>query len=263
LGIRFRLGRDIEWSDTFSSRRVAVVNETFAGHVLKQADPLGHRFRFGPGGPLTEVIGLVEDGQYQSLTEAATPAVFVPILQHYNTTTVLLVKSSLPGGQMISAMRAAMQDLDSGIPLFGVGTLDQMLSLPLLPMRVAAVALGSFGLLALVLAATGVYGLVAYAVARRRREVAIRVALGASAIQVLRLLLGRISIVIGVGALVGLGLAVASDQLLRAIVYQASPRDVGTLLVVGGAIGFVGLVASLTPARRALRINPARALHVE
>jgi predicted permease len=263
LGIRFRLGRDIEWSDSFSSRRVAVVNETFAGHVLKQADPLGQRFRFGPGGPLTEVIGLVEDGQYQSLTEAATPAVFVPILQHYNTTTVLLVKSSLPSGQMISAMRAAMQDLDSGIPLFGVGTLDQMLSLPLLPMRVAAVALGSFGLLALVLAATGVYGLVAYAVARRRREVAIRVALGASGMQVLRLLLGRISIVIGVGAMVGLGFAVASDQLLRSIVYQASPRDVGTLLVVGAGIGLVGLVASLTPARRALRINPARALHVE
>jgi predicted permease len=263
LGIRLVQGRDIDWRDTEASRRVAVINEAFARQVLRTRDAVGRHFWYGPQGPPIEVVGVVETGRYRSLTGPETPAVFEPILQAYNTTTVLLVRSSWPAGEMAGEIRRVMNSLDPSLPLFGARSLEEMLGFVLLPMRVAAIALGAFGVLAAMLAATGVHGTVAYAVARRRREIAIRVAVGATGRSILRLVLRRVAILIALGGLLGLALALATRGLLSGIVYQGSANDWATLAAVALIVGVVGLFACWLPARRALRLDPAAALNLE
>jgi predicted permease len=263
LGIRMLQGRDIDWRDTSTSRRVAVVNEAFAHHILRARDVVGRHFRYGSQGPPIEVVGVVETGKYQSLTEGETPVVFEPILQAYNTTTVILVRSSWPAGRMGVEIRRVINSIEPSMPLFGVRSVEEMLGFALLPMRVAAIALGAFGLLAVMLAATGIHGVVSYAVARRRREIAIRVAVGATSRSILRLVLRRIAILVMVGALLGLPLALATGGLLGSIVYQESVNDMTMLSGVALIVGLVGLFACWLPARRALRVDPAAALYVE
>src|SRR5206468_7914242 len=213
LGIRMLQGRDIDWRDRATSRRVAVVNEAFARQVLRAREPVGRHYRYGSQGPPVEVVGMVETGKYQAVTEAETPVVFEPILQSYNTTTVVLVRSARPTGDVVGEIRRVTSSIDPAMPLFGVGSVEQMLGFVLLPMRVGAIALGAFGLLAVMLAATGIHGIVAYAVARRRREIAIRVAIGATSRSILHLVLRRIATLIAVGVLVGLALALATGGL--------------------------------------------------
>jgi predicted permease len=263
LDIRMLQGRDIDWRDTSASRRVVVVNEAFANQILGGRDVLGRHFRYGSQGPPIEVVGVVETGKYQSLTESETPAVFEPILQAYNTTTVMLVRSSRPSGEVASDIRRVMHSLDPSLPLFGVRGVEEMLGFVLLPMRVAAIALGAFGVLAVMLAATGIHGVVSYAVARRRREIAIRIAIGATRGSILRLVLRRITTLVTIGALVGLPFAVATGGLLRSIVYRGSVNDVWTLFGVFLIVAAVGLMACWLPARRALRLAPATALYLE
>jgi predicted permease len=263
LGIRLLEGRDIDWHDTSTSRRVAVVNETFARQILRTRNAVGRHFREGLRGPLTEVVGVVETGRYQSLTEPETPVLFDPILQAYNTTTVMLVRSTLPSNEMQQEIRRVITSVDPSLPLFGVQSVKEMLAFVLLPMRVASIALGAFGLIAVMLAGTGIYGVVSYAVARRRREIAVRVAIGATRRIILRLILRRVVALLAVGALLGLPLAVAASGFLRSIVYQQSLTDTATLLGVAVIVVFVGLLASWMPVRRALRLDPAAALSVE
>jgi predicted permease len=263
LGVRLRNGRDVESRDTRTSPRVAVVNDTFVTQLLHGREAVGQHVRVGPGGPFIEIVGVVADGKYQTLTESHTPAVFMPILQQYNTATVLVVRSSLPSYEVAGAIQRVMHDLDPALALFEVGPLERMLGLVLLPMRVAGIALGGFGLLAVMLAATGIHGLIAYAVTRRRREVAIRVALGATHKQILRLVVGRTAVLVGSGLLVGMALAIATRRLLQAVVYEASPADPLTLLMVIGVMGGVGLISCWGPTRRSLRLSPAKALHAD
>ena len=211
----------------------------------------------------TEIIGMVEDGKYESLTEPAKPVVFEPILQRYNATTTILVKSPLPSEQIVGAVRQAVAALDPSLPLYGAGTVEQMLGFALFPSQAAAVALSAFGILALLLAATGIHGLVAYAVSRRRREIGIRIAIGAGAASVLRVVLGRIAVLLAVGAAAGLALALAAGQLLANVVYQVSPRDPVVFGAVAVTIVAVGALASWAPARRSLRTQPIEALRTE
>jgi predicted permease len=264
LGIRRELGRDIEWRDTAGVPRVAIVNRAFARTVMRTGNPIGRHFEWGwRTNEPTEIIAVVEDGKYESLTERATPAVFEPIMQRYNATTVILVKSSLPSEQIVAALRQAIASLDPSLPLYESGTVQQMLGFAMFPSQAAAVALSAFGILAMVLAATGIHGLVAYAVSRRRREIGIRIAIGASAGNVLRVVLGRIALLLGIGAAAGLLLAVAAGQLLSTIVYQASPRDPLTLAIVAAIIVAVGATAAWMPARRSLTTHPMDALRPE
>jgi predicted permease len=263
LGIRILQGRDIDWRDTSTSRRIVVVNEAFANQIFGERDVLGRRFRYGAQGPPIEVVGVVETGKYQSLTEAEAPAVFEPVLQAYNTTTVILVRSSRKSGEVASDIRRVMHSLDPSLPLFGVRGVEEMLGFVLLPMRVAAVALGAFGVLAVMLAATGIHGVVSYAVARRRREIAIRVAVGATGGSIVQLVLRRIAVLVVLGVLTGFPLAIATGGLLGSIVYQGSVNNASTMLGVLVIVGLVGLAASWLPARRALRLQPATALYLE
>ena len=263
MGIQLLAGREFDWHDDRKAPLVAVINQTFARQIMHTENPLGKRFRFGLGGKLRQIIGLVEDGKYESLTESPKPAVFQPILERYNPTTTLIVKSSVPETQMVPEMRQAIARLDPHLPFFGTGSLEQMLGFAFFPTRAAAVALSAFGVLAIMLAATGIHGLVSYAVARRVREIGIRIAVGARPAQVIRLVLGRLMVLLIVGATLGLALALAAGQVLASIVYQASPRDPEVLAAVILTVALIGLLASWAPMRRALRVEPTVALRVE
>src|SRR5262249_14240527 len=203
LGIRVLQGREVEDRDTLHAPSVAVVNEAFARQVFRTTDVLGRRFRYGWSGTWTEVVGVVEDGKYLMLNESPRPAVFEAIAQHYSSTVILSVRSSLPSDEVAKSMRAAIARLDPRLPLYETQSLESMLAFVLVPSRVASVALGAFGLLAFLLALTGLYGVVTNAVARRHREIGIRVAIGATPSQVVRLVVSRTIILLGVGAVAG------------------------------------------------------------
>jgi predicted permease len=259
LGTRLLAGRDFTWHDDAHAPAVAIVNQTFARQVMKSANPVGRRFLEG-GHASVEVVGMVEDGKYQSLTESPRQVVFYAAAQRYDEATVLLVRSSLPDAGMARALRRTMTELDPQLPLYALGSVRQMLDLAYLPARAATVALGAFGVLALMLAITGVYGLAAYTVSRRVREIGIRVAVGARGRQVLQSVLGRIGVLLVAGSAAGLAMGMASARLLASIVYQATPRDPWVLGGVGCTMALAALVSAWIPARRAISVDPIRSL---
>jgi predicted permease len=263
MGTKLLAGRDFTWHDDAKSPPVAIINMAFGRQVLRSENAVGKRFRSGLNGPLTEVVGVVEDGKYVSLTESQQPALFWPILQSHNSTTTLEVRSSLPATLVVDEVRQTMARLDPELPLYGTGSLDQMLGFAFFPTHAAAIALSAFGVLAIMLAVTGIHGLVSYAVARRVREIGIRMAVGASPFQVLRLVLGRILALVVIGSAIGLVLALATGQVLASVVYGASPRDPLILAAVLATIVLLGLFSSWAPTRRALRIDPMAALRYE
>ncbi|HEY6293656.1 MAG TPA: ABC transporter permease [Terriglobia bacterium] len=263
MGTKLLAGRDFTWHDDADSPRVAIVNVAFGRQVLHSENAVGKYFRNGPNAPLVEVVGVVEDGKYQSLTESQVPALFWPILHNYNSTTTLEVRSSLPATEMIREMRRAVARVDPELPLYGTGSLDQMLGFAFFPSHAAAIALSAFGVLAIMLAVTGIHGLASYAVARRVREIGIRMAVGARPSQVLQLVLGRIAVLLSIGSAIGLVLALAAGQVLASVVYAASPRDPQILAAVLATIMLLGLLSSWAPTRRALRIDPMAALRYE
>ena len=262
LGIKLLAGREFTWHDDSKSPPVAIINLALAKRAFHTENAVGKRFP-SYSGSLVEVVGIAEDGKYESLTESQQPVVFWPILQRYNSTTTLEVKSSLPAAQMVSEVRSAMAKLDPEMPLYGAGGLEQMLGFAFLPTRAAAVALSAFGLLAIMLAATGIHGLVAYAVSRRTHEIGIRMAIGARPIQILRVILGKTAGLLFFGSLVGFVLALAAGRVITSIVYESQPRDPLVMFSVWCAIALLGLFASWSPARRATRVDPLIALHYE
>ncbi len=259
-GTRLAAGREFTLRDSRSAPLVAIVNRTLARILFGSPDAVGKRFNMGQGGALYQIVAVVEDGKYDNLTEVPKPAVFYPILQSYSSTIVLMARSRRPESEVAAEMREAVGRLDPSLAVYGVGSLQQMLGFVYLPMHAAVVALGAFGLLALMLAVTGIYGLAAYTVSRRVREIGIRVAIGARPAQVLRLIFARTGLLVAAGAVVGLVLGMAGAGVLASIVYQATSRDPLVIGAAAFAIAAVGLAAAAGPARRALRINPVQAL---
>ena len=262
LRTKLLAGRDFTWHDDEKSPMVAIVNLSFAKRIFRSENAVGKRFP-AYSGRLVEVVGVVEDGKYESLTESRQPALFWPILQNYNSTTTLEVRSSLPSAQMVSEIRSTIAKLDPELPLYGAGGLEQMLGFAFLPTRAAAIALSAFGLLAIMLAATGIHGLVAYAASRRTHEIGIRMAIGARPIQILRILLGRTAVLLLCGSVVGFGLALAVGRVISSIVYETQPHDPLVMLSVWLAIALLGLFACWAPARRATKVDPLVALRYE
>jgi len=260
-GTRLLAGRDFTWDDGPSAPKVAIVNETFARRVFGNSPAVGRHFlerdktRF-------EVVGVVEDGKYQSLTESPVAAMFFPLSQSHDDSTVLVVRSQLSPPETASALDRMLSGIDSSLPI-DLRTWPDNLALVLFPARVATAALGVMGLLAAMLAVTGVFGMAAYSVSRRLRELGIRVALGAHRTQLVRAALGRPLLVLLSGSVAGLIFGVLASHLLAALVYQATSRDPLVLLGAVAAMTVIGLIATWIPARRALSINPAQLLREE
>ncbi len=256
-------GRDFDLRDKQGAKEVAIVNRAFADRLLAGDDAIGKRFSLGEHAPPIEIIGVVQDGKYFSLAEDRKPALFRPLDMSYSQAASLVARTKLNPNEAVSEIRAAVRELDPALPLYSVGTLTAQLDLPLLPARIAASALSAFGFLAVILAATGIYGVMAYAVARRTREIGIRMAIGASSGQVLGLVAKRAMLLIGSGMLGGLALALATGRLLGQILYGVEPTDPLSFGVVFVSMVAIAALASWLPARRAIQIDPIRALRQE
>jgi predicted permease len=256
-------GREFDVRDKQDGHRVAVINKTFAEKLLPGEDPVGKRFRTGPDRDPIEIVGLVQDGKYFSLSENRQSAFWTPLEIFYSANVSVVVRTQLNSNEALGLIRGAVRELDPNVALYATGSMVEMLDLPLFPARLAASALGAFGVLAVILAATGIYGVMAYAVSRRAREIGIRMAIGASQAQVLGLIAQRAAILIGSGTVLGLGAALALGRLLGQILYGVEPTDPLTYALVFLMMLSITGLACWIPARRAIRIDPMTSLRQE
>jgi predicted permease len=260
---RLVAGRDFDERDQPRAARVAIVNQAFARRLFPNEEPLGKRFSQGPGGNWVQIVGIVQDGKYQSLNDESALAIFWPRSQRYDSAMTIVARSSMPAADVLRRLQQAVYSLDPTLPFFQADSLEEHLSLPLLPARVAAIMLGGFGVLAVILAATGLYGMLAYSVSKRTREIGIRVAIGASRGNVLTLVLRRALIIVGCASALGAILALAAGPFFSPVLYGVSPKDPATYALALGLMGAIGALACYVPARRALRIEAAVALREE
>jgi predicted permease len=255
-------GRAFTWDDDKDAPRVAVVNQLFARRVFGSVDnAIGRYFKMEDGTRI-QVVGIAEDGKYYQLTEDPKPAMFLPFLQMSSSLTCLVVRSKRDPQQLAGAIRKAMLDLDAGLPV-NIQTWAQGMDVALFPSHVATVALGVLGGMGGMLAITGIFGMAAYSVSKRLRELGIRIALGAQRKEVLHAALGRPLKLLAFGSTAGLVLGLLAERILAYIVYQANPRDP---LVLGGVVLvmlLLGLFATWIPAQRALSVNPLTLLREE
>ncbi len=248
-------GRSFTWHDDPKAPTVAIVNEEFARRVFGSVQKaIGSDFKVWNGTRM-QVVGVVEDGEYESLTESRQAAIFFPILQQTDRQFYLMVRSERDPQEVAGALERTLHGIDPALPLT-IQTWNNQMDSALFPARVATVALGVLGLLGAMLAVTGLFGMASYVVSKRLRELGIRVALGAGQQEVLRAALGRAFRLLAIGSALGLIGGVLFARVLGYIVYQATPKDP---VVLGGVIVTMlalGLIASWIPARRALVVDP-------
>jgi predicted permease len=254
-GTALIVGRTFTLNDTNKAPLVAVVNREFARKVLGGLNKaVGSHFKVW-GGTRVQVVGVVEDGKYETLTEDQLPAMFYSFLQQPGSNTWLVVRSPREAQEIAAALQRSIRSLDASLP-FEIKTWNSELDSALFAARVATVALGVLGLLGAMLAVTGIFGMASYVVSKRLRELGIRVALGANQRKVLAAALGRALRLLAVGSAAGMILGLLATHVLATIVYQASPRDPMVLAGVILAMMGVGLLAAWIPARQALAVDP-------
>ena len=211
-----------------------------------------------------EIVGAVETGKYYNLTEPAPLAFWTPLDIWYKSKASLVARTRMiPPESLVPSIRGTVREIDPSIALFSVGSMQDQLSWTFLAPRIAAIMLSAFGILALLLSATGIYGVMAYAVSRRTREIGIRMAIGATQAQVLASVARSAAILIGTGLVLGLGMALGAGRLLGRILYGVKPSDPLTFAIVFAIMLGVGAAATFLPARRATRIDPMQALRME
>jgi predicted permease len=261
-GTSLLAGRAFDWHDGKDAPPVAVVNRDFAGRMFGSVNHAIGSFYKLLDGRRVQVVGVVEDGKYQNITQDPQPAMFLPSMQSPASAFFLVVRSHRDPQQLAAAMRTKLHQLDSGLPV-DPKTWNDLLSVVLFPSRVATMSLGVMGMMGAMLSVTGIFGMAAYSVSKRLRELGIRVALGAQRTQVLQAVLGRTVKLLAVGSAIGLLLGILASRLLAYIVYQATPRDPLVLSGVVLAMALLGLVATWIPAQRALSVDPMMLLREE
>ncbi len=259
-GTRLLSGRDVSWHDTKTTPYVAIVNRTFAQKMWGETPAIGQRFILQ--NHLTEVVGVAEDGKYYELMDSQQPVAFLPLLQTENGVAVFVVRSQRAPNEMVAALERTLTGLEPNAQVT-VQSWPDAIAGTFFPARAAAVALGIMGLLASMLAVTGIFGMAAYNVSRRMKELGIRVALGARSRHVIKAAVGRPIVLLGVGSVVGLLLGVFASRLLAQIVYQANPRDPVVVLSAVLTMALLGIAASAIPALRALAVDPSKLLREE
>jgi len=259
-GTRLLSGRDISWHDTAQTPYVAVVNATFARKMWGDAPALGQGFIVF--GHLREVVGVVEDSKYNEIAESPPPAFYLPFSQQEQTHMTFVVRSQRAQSEMAPALERTLSSFGPDAPITVQSWRDAMGG-ALFPSRAAAIALGVMGGLAAMLAVTGIFGMAAYNVSRRMKEIGIRVALGARTKHVMSTAVGRPIVLLGIGSIAGLLLCAFASRLLGQIVYQANTRD--PVVVVGAVLtmALLGLAASAIPALRALGVDPCKLMREE
>ena len=261
-------GREFNEQDQAQSEKVAIVNETFVRRLMPElqnaSEAVGKRFSFGgPDRPLRRIVGVAKDGKYFNIAEDPRSFVWSPMSQDYSSNGILLVRAKGNPESLFGPVRGQVQSLDPNMPLFEVKTLNVHMKLALFPSKVAASVLGVFGLVALMLAAIGVYGITSYAVAQRTHEIGIRLALGAQLSDVLKLVIRQGFILTIIGAGIGLLGAFLATRAITSVLYGVSATDPLTFVFVSGLLIVVALIASYVPARRATKVEPLVALRNE
>jgi len=259
-GTRLLSGRDFTWHDDDKAPRIAIVNQVFARGMFGNESALGRSFLMGQ--MACEIVGVVEDGKYDSLTETPWAAMFFPLEQNPDTDTSLVVRSQLQPSDVVPALRKTLVQIDPALP-FVTQTWPDALAFVQFPARIATATLGVMGLFAAMLAVTGVFGMAMYSVSKRFKEFGIRVALGAQSVQLIRVALARPLVILLLGSAAGLLLGALASQLLSHIVYQATPYDTVVLVGVMITMSILGLLATWLPAQRTLHVHPARLLREE
>ena len=261
-GTTLLAGREFTWHDDPNSPRVAVVNPEFARRIFGSSDKAMGRYFKMPDGSRVQVVGIAEQGKYSSINETPHAAMFLSILQWPGTQMLLVVRHHRDPLQVAAAMRAAFHQLDAGLPVFIEPRFQQMDVLLFGP-RMATISLAVLGVMGAMLAITGIFGMAAYSVSKRLRELGIRIALGAQRREVLHAALGRAFKLLALGSTAGLILGILASRVLALIVYQATPRD--PLVLAGAALTMLlmGMLATWIPARRAMNIDPVRLLRDE
>jgi hypothetical protein len=267
LHTHLRQGRLLKDSDAAGQPAVAVVSELFVRQFLPHTNPIGVRFKYAgmePVNPVITVVGVVDDVHFQSLTRAPVPQVYVPMLQApYRTrwTVSLVARAADPGqqGQVAAALRDIVRRYDSEVPV-EISSLEALVSGSVADRRLLLTLVAAFAVLALILAASGIYGVLSQAVAQRTSEIGIRMALGADAGRVVRLMLRSAMTSVAAGAAVGVAAAMALVRLLQSFLFEVQPLDPAAFAAAGAVLAAVALVAAYLPARRATRVDPLDAL---
>lgn len=262
MKIPLQQGREFGEADTTTTLPVAIVNETTARRFWADRSPIGRRVILGraPNEEVREIVGVVKDSKYRQLNEVVRPTVYVPFSQDYRASMALHVRTTDDPAAMLAAVRREVQALDPTLPIYDIKTLEEQRSNSLFTSRMAATLLTLFGVLALLLAAIGLYGVMAYAASRRTHEIGIRIALGAQAREVRRPLMREGAAVLALGLALGLGGALAATRLVETFLYGVTPTDP---IAVAGAVALLGgvaLVANYLPARQASRTDPILAI---
>jgi len=256
---RLLTGREFQWQDNKDAPRVAVVNAEFARRLFGSANnAMGHAFKMKDG-TRVEVVGIAEDGKYYNFTEEQQPALFVPILQAPSAATTLVVRAA-PGTDdaaslLGTAMRKSLRNVDSTMPAI-IETRAKPLEVSMFGPRMATISLGVLGMMGALLSITGIFGMAAYSVSKRLKELGIRMALGAQRREVLAAALGRPVKLLAVGSAAGVLLGILAGKILTYIVYQANAHDPLVLVGVVAAMALLGLLATWIPAQRAMSVNP-------
>ena len=260
-GTHLLTGRDFTWYDDANTPKVAIINDSFARAMFGKTSALGLRFVMADKVSY-EIVGVVENGKYDSLTESPWAAMFFPLGQNPDSDTSLVVRSQLSPGEIVPELRQVLTEIDPSLP-FTFHSWPDALAFVLFPARVATATLGVMGFLAAMLAVTGVFGIAMYSVSKRIKEFGIRVALGAQPVQLMRSALSRPLTLLLCGSAAGLLLGAIASKLLAQIVYQATSRDPLVFGAVIATMAILGLLATWIPAHRVLRTQPAGLLREE
>jgi putative ABC transport system permease protein len=263
LGISLQRGRDFAETDSQQSPKVMVINEAMASRFWPDQDPIGKRLKLFGDQDYRQVVGIVADSKYNSLTEPRRPFMYIPLLQEYSPQVNLHVRTSGESKELIAALRGEVQSIDPSLSVLNVETLTDRVQQSLGGERTQATLLGTGGVLALLLAAIGLYGVMSYSVAQRTREIGIRMALGAGRGNVMRLVLKQGVTLVSAGVVLGLGAAFAVTRLLASLLFGVSAADPITFVGTSAVLLFVALLASYVPARRATKVDPIIALRYE
>jgi predicted permease len=266
FGVRLLQGRDFTAADNATKKSVAVVNETLARRIWKGEPVVGKRFSLSPGGPWIEVIGVIQDGKYLSLGEEGRLFFYTNLEDDKGgngLTLSLVVRTPNEPRSMIAAIRREFGQLDRTLPVFNVKTMAEHMNFPLFPARIAAALLGGFGLLALLISAIGLFGVISCAVSQRTHEIGIRLALGAQQWNILRLITGQGLKLTLLGIALGLVGATALTRALSPFLYGISAVDPLTFILISLLLSCVALLACWLPAKRAMSVDPLIALRRE
>jgi putative ABC transport system permease protein len=261
LGIAIKAGRDFDEHDTPTSNPVIIINETMARQLFPNQNPLGQKLVTGMMGLTAEIVGVAADVHTRNLTAPPEPEMFYPVFQRPEDFTGILVRTGGDPAALTASVKAALHDVDPGIPLIAPSTMSEMVRQSIADRDLTMTMLIVFAGLALSLASLGVYSVMAYSVTQRSAEIGIRMALGARAFDVQKMVIGQGLRLAAIGLAIGAAAALALTSLMAALLFEVRATDPGIYLAIAALLAGVAVLASWIPSRRAAGLDPSRALH--